>query len=293
MKKKLERYWKNSLTTLLCTWSLLVHAQMDTSDAYTTQEVTEIKEWDFHQDLVPAQSIYGRSWNDKNIDSPAYDYEMMKAGYLLNLTEDDCGYVHPVCGEVTSRYGWRGGRWHKGIDVKLNSGDSVYAAFDGVVRIKKYDPSGFGNYVMIRHYNGLETLYAHLSETLVDRNHTVRAGQIIGLGGSTGRSTGAHLHFQTMLMGQAFDPRKIIDFDTYVLLDSQTFVNHTWFPYINGKDTRTAAAPAGALRYHRIKKGDTLYGIASRYGTSVNSICRLNRISRKSILRVGRNLRVR
>ncbi len=293
MKERLERYWKSSLTLYMCTVCLFAYSQVDTANVYTEQEIKEINQWEFNSDLIPAQSIYGRSWDEKNIDSPAYNYQMMKWGYLLNLVEDDCEYVHPFCGEVTSHYGWRGGRWHKGIDINLDIGDPVFAAFDGVVRIQKYDQGGFGNYVMIRHYNGLETLYAHLSESIVERNQTVRAGQMIGFGGSTGRSTGAHLHFQTMLMGQAFNPCKIIDFEMYGLLDSQTYVNHTWFPYINGQDTKTAAPPASARRYHRVRKGDTLYGIARKHGTTVNSICRLNRISRNTTLRIGRSLRVK
>jgi len=97
------------------------------------------------------------------------------------------------------------------------------------VRIQRYNPGGFGNYVLIRHYNGLETIYGHLSEALVVRNQTVRAGQVIAFGGSTGRSTGPHLHFETRLMGQAFNPARIIDFESFQLKDTQVLVNHMWF----------------------------------------------------------------
>lgn len=293
MRKRLEQYWRSSLLALSCAVCASSFAQIDTTDISLEQSVKEIKYWDFDLDLLPAQSIYGRSWNAENIDSPAYDYEMMKWGYLLDLVEEDCEYVHPFKGQVTSHYGWRRGRWHKGIDINLDIGDPVRAAFDGVVRIQRYNPGGFGTYVMIRHYNGLETLYAHLSEAIVVRNQTVRAGQIIGFGGSTGRSTGPHLHFQTMLMGQAFDPRKIINFDNFSLVGPQAYINHTWFPYIKNGNPKTTVAPANARKYHKIRRGDTLYSIARRHGTTVNTICKLNRISRNTTLRVGRSLRVR
>jgi len=293
MRKRLEQYWRSSITALLCAICACSIAQIDTSYISLEQSVKEIKHWDFDLDLLPAQSIYGRSWSAEHVDSPAYNYEQMKWGYLLDLIEENCEYVHPIQSHVTSHYGWRRGRWHKGIDIELDIGDPVVAAFDGVVRIQRYNAGGFGSYVMIRHYNGLETLYAHLSEAIVVRNQTVRAGQIIGFGGSTGRSTGPHLHFQTMLMGQAFDPRKIIDFDNYSLLGNQAYINHTWFPYIKGNNTRANTTPANAKKYHKVRRGDTLYGLARRYGTTVNTICKLNRISRNTPIRVGRNLRVK
>ncbi len=296
MKKRLEHYWRYSLLALSCVLCAGAFAQVDTIESRDTGLVHNIKDistTDFDMDLLPAQGIYGQSWSARNIDSPAYDHKTMKLGYKLDLVEEDCYYVHPFKGRVTSKYGWRRSRWHKGIDIDLDIGDPVYAAFDGIVRIQRYNPGGFGNYVMVRHYNGLETLYAHLSEALVLVNQTVRAGQIIGYGGSTGRSTGSHLHFQTMLMGQAFDPSRIIDFNNFTLKRDKVIINNTWFPYIKNGNTRANIAPPNARRYHKIRRGNTLSGIARRYGTTVNSICRLNRISRTTTLRIGRTLRVR
>jgi lysyl-tRNA synthetase class II len=146
---------------------------------------------------------------------------------------------------------------------------------------------------MIRHYNGVETLYAHLSKALVKINQSVRAGDIIGYGGSTGRSTGPHLHFEVRLMGQAFDPARIIDFKTYQLKDTQIYVNHTWFPYIKNGNPKNQVYPAYAKRYHKIRSGDTLFGLSLKYGTSVNTICRMNGIRRTTVLRIGRTLRVK
>ncbi len=287
MRKRLDLYWRYSLIVGLCFFYSLSFSQQDTIVKDTSSNQISVI------DLAPAQSIYGQSWDHSNIDLPKYNHEQMKLGYHLDLIDSSCGYVHPIQGVINSKYGWRRSRWHKGIDIDLEIGDPVYSAFDGVVRIQRYNRGGFGNYVMIRHYNGVETLYAHLSKALVKINQSVRAGDIIGYGGSTGRSTGPHLHFEVRLMGQAFDPARIIDFKTYQLKDSQIFVNHTWFPYIKNGNPKNQVYPAYAKRYHKIRPGDTLYGLSLKYGTSVNTICRMNGIRRTTILRVGRTLRVK
>ena len=113
---------------------------------------------------------------------------------------------------ITSNFGRRWGRMHKGLDIKVYIGDTIRAAFSGKVRIVRYEANGYGNYVVIRHNNGLETIYGHLSRQLVHENQTVRAGQPIGLGGNTGLSTGSHLHFETRLCGVALNPALFFDF---------------------------------------------------------------------------------
>ena len=297
MRKGLEMYCRVSLFFIVSFCVTSIYAQ----DSVVLEEPVrpldtsfkKVEYWNFDENLIPAQSIYGFSWDDRNVDSPAYNAELMKFGYLINLVEEGCDYVHPFEGVITSKYGWRRSRWHKGIDIDLEIGDPVRAAWDGVARIQKYNAGGYGNYILIRHYNGLETIYGHLSEAVVRPNQTVRAGQIIGFGGNTGRSTGSHLHFETRLMGQAFDPARIIDFKTFQIKTEQAFINNTWFPYIRGNNTRANVTPANAKRYHRIRSGDTLSGLARRYGTTVTSICRLNGMSRTTTLRIGRTLRVR
>ena len=287
MRIRLNQFWRYSLIAGICLLCFQSYSQQDSvkSDTSTTHSL--------FVDLAPAQSIYGHSWDHSNVDLPKYDHEQMKLGYYLDLVDSSCGYVNPIKGVINSKYGWRRSRWHKGIDIDLEIGDPVYAAFDGVVRIQRYNRGGFGNYVMIRHYNGVETLYGHLSKSLVKINQSVRAGDIIGYGGSTGRSSGPHLHFEVRLMGQAFDPARIIDFKTYQLKDTQIYVNHTWFPYIKNGNPKNQVYPAYAKRYHKIRSGDTLFGLSLKYGTSVNTICRMNGIRRTTVLRIGRTLRVR
>lgn len=201
---------------------------------------------------------------------------------------------------VTSHYGYRRrfGRMHRGIDLKLYTGDTVRAAFDGKVRICDYEGRGYGHYVVIRHPNGLETVYAHLSKKIAQKDQIVRAGEPIGLGGSTGRSTGPHLHFETRFMGIDINPAHIIDFAEGVpLRDVYTFKRNGKAP--SGGATYASSNKGNANsqsvvpKVHRIRKGDTLSGIAKKYGTSVRQLCALNNLSSKAVLRVGRTIRVR
>ena len=128
-------------------------------------------------------------------------------------TIDLRGFCMPTPSRViTSNFGARWGRQHKGLDIKVYVGDTIRAAFSGKVRIVKYEPRGYGKYVVIRHYNGLETYYGHMSAWLVSENDEVRAGDPIGLGGNTGRSTGSHLHFETRICGVALNPALMFDF---------------------------------------------------------------------------------
>ncbi len=160
--------------------------------------------------LEPDFDMY-YNWDTSAIDPYRYDLRRIKEQYHLVILQTDCGYQIPIRNRVNSKFGWRRGRLHAGIDLQLRIGDTVRAAFDGVVRLSEYH-GGYGNCVMIRHYNGIETLYGHLSLKLVKPGELVNAGQVIGLGGSTGRSTGPHLHFETRFLGRPFDPQKIIDF---------------------------------------------------------------------------------
>lgn len=154
----------------------------------------------------PASDIY-TDWNNDQISRVGGH---VAANYKIDLR----GFHMPTPSrKVTSNFGPRWGRQHAGIDVKVYIGDTISAAFDGKVRIVKYDGKGYGYYVVIRHPNGLETLYGHLSKQLVKPDQIVRAGEPIGLGGNTGRSTGSHLHFETRLLGQAINPAFMFDFE--------------------------------------------------------------------------------
>lgn len=213
-------------------------------------------------------------------------------------------YHYPYIGRITSRYGPRRGRAHQGLDISLKTGDPIYATFDGKVRFSKA-AGNYGNLIIIRHNNGLETYYAHLSQRDVEVGDWVVAGQQIGLGGSTGRSTGPHLHYEVRYKGQSFDPERIIDFSNGNLRRAELLLKRRHFSiyakYEQDFDAEVEVEKieeaerkaAAAIQYHTVRSGDILGSIARKYGTTVTRICQLNGIKSTSILRIGQRLRVR
>jgi murein DD-endopeptidase MepM/ murein hydrolase activator NlpD len=202
---------------------------------------------------------------------------------IIKIESDSLGnYAHPREGQVNSKFGWRDGRMHKGIDINLNKGDAVISAFDGMVRIASAK-GAFGNVVIIRHYNGLETVYAHLSKIKVKTGQVVLAGQLVGLGGSTGRSSGPHLHFEVRFKGQALNPSSIISF-----IENKTFNDSI---VIKKSRYGICAYPSNAT-LHTIERGDTWYEVAKRYGLSMKELCVLNNTDKRYYLKIGQKIRV-
>ncbi|MBV6403654.1 MAG: peptidoglycan DD-metalloendopeptidase family protein [Flavobacteriales bacterium] len=228
--------------------------------------------------LIPGYDIYC-GWNTESIFGH-HDRSQPLPTTTLQLSHAACDHEMPTCGAITSPFGPRHGRMHYGVDLKLQTGDPVVAGFPGMVRIAQYHRS-FGNVVVIRHANGLETLYAHLSRISVDVGQMVEAGERIGLGGNTGRSTGSHLHFEVRYLGRPIDPARVFDLTEGVLTASTLRLDASVF------ELPKAAASA----YYRVKRGDTLSSIARRHGTTVARLCKLNRLSTRSILRVGQRIR--
>ena len=231
------------------------------------------------EDMFPSEDIYS-SWSNDFVN--AYKNVQIPDSFQIDCSK----YVAPCEGYITSRYGPRRYRMHQGIDLKVQVGDTIVAAFDGKVRIKKFQNKGYGNYLVIRHNNGLETVYGHLLKSLVEENNIVKAGQPIALGGNTGRSTGSHLHFETRFLGIAINPEEIIDFKNFVThKDVYTFQKAKTTPLIYGTPT------SEGIVYHRIKSGESLSVVAKKYGTSVSALCRLNKLTTTSILRIGQLIR--
>lgn len=214
--------------------------------------------------------------------------------WLCTVDEMHSEFVMPHDGRITSKYGWRRGRYHNGVDIALNTGDTVVAAFSGKIRYARYNTGGFGNLVIIRHYNGLETFYAHLSKHLVVPNQEVKAGEPIGLGGNTGRSSGAHLHFETRFYDAPMDPEVIIDLKEKDLKSENLFVHRGLFrPGATARSSATSTSKSSGNTYHRVRSGDTLSHIARKHGTTVSRLCNLNGIRPTTTLNIGRSLRVR
>ena len=239
--------------------------------------------------MFPADELYGSNWENRWVDPFR---GTAKVNFPDSFAIDCSSFVYPIAidsmARITSKYGPRRRRMHKGIDLKGLKGDTIRAAFNGKVRIKAFERRGYGYYVVLRHPNGLETIYGHLSKILVEENQIVRAGETIGLGGNTGRSTGSHLHFETRFLGQAINPAEIIDFENGVP-HQDTYVFHNI--KINGRRSNIYTSSSDRMVYHRVKSGDTLGKIARIYGTSVNELCRLNGLKSTSVLRIGQSIR--
>ena len=268
---------------------------------------------------VQQDSLFTECWDTRNVN-PFRDNTPLPDTFTLWIVDTLDSYCCPHQGHVFSKFGYRHGRRHQGVDLPYPTGTPAYAAFDGKVRISDY-VGGYGNLVVIRHANGLETFYGHLSRRDVASGDWVQAGQMIGLGGSTGRSTGPHLHFETRYRGYAFDPQWLIDFETGTLRHRLLRLRSWYFSpssrYVQSVDDEDEifrtdeedriaaeekakqeaaareAAERAAQKYHKIRSGDTLSGIAKRYHTTVNALCRMNGIKSTTVLQIGRKLRVR
>lgn len=261
----------------------------------------------FKDEEEPELDIYNEGWNSRSVN--AYAGMAVPDTKTIDVSE----FAMPCPGYVTSPYGYRRRfrREHKGIDLKLQTGDTVYAAFDGRVRLTNFERRGYGYYVIVRHTNGLETVYGHLSRFLVEPDQDVKAGEPIALGGNTGRSFGSHLHFETRFMGIPINPAAIFDFaNQTVHTDTYTFDKNTYKrarnfdPAANEQyaskyrasrpASQSATASSGSRsKNYTVRRGDTLSRIASRNGVSVRQLCKLNGLTTKSKLQPGKKLRLR
>ena len=205
--------------------------------------------------------------------------------------ENSCGYSHPISGNVTSGFGPRKKRFHYGADIDLETGDAVSAAFDGRVRIAKISKS-YGQVIVIRHNNGLETYYAHLSKMNVEVGDEVFAGQTIGLGGNTGKSRGSHLHFEVRYLGQPINPTEIISFTERKLVTDTLCLSRKTFDYIAEAKKAAAKNKANSKKVHVVKKGDTLSHIAKKYHTTPKALSKKNGIKTNGTLRIGQRIKV-
>ena len=297
---------------------------LDTSNPRIKLVLYDDNTWKYVKDgsIIKNDATFTQYWNDRQANPYKTEFSALPDRVSLWLVDSTSQFCVPYQTKIYSRFGIRHGRRHQGVDLPLKVGDPIHAAFDGKVRISSY-MKGYGNLVVIRHENGLETFYGHLSKRNVEVDQWVHAGDVIGLGGSTGRSTGAHLHFETRFRGYAFDPQWMIDFETgnlrhrlFVLKKKYLSASSTYVPtsdeeedeiaIADAKDKATAdslaavkkaaaeKAAANAAVYYKIKSGDTLYRIASRNGTTVSAIVKLNPgLTAKTTLKIGRTIRIK
>lgn len=255
---------------------------------------------------VADAKIFNRCWDTKEVNPYKAPIDSLPECWTLWLVDSLSSYHAPATGRVTSRFGLRRGRRHQGVDLSLQQGTPLYCVFDGKVRFAG-SKSGYGYMVIVRHNNGMETFYGHMSQIDVKPNDIVHAGDVIGLSGNTGRSTGPHLHFETRYEGLAFDPQRIIDFNTGVLRQRMMVLKRRYFDaasrydqnfddeFLNMEDDKKALEEAArkAMVWHKVRNGENLGSIARKYRTSVNAICRLNGIKNPNSLRAGKTIRVR
>ena len=277
-----------------------VDRKMKSVDSMLLQRIIEQEER-----MNPSADLY-QDWNNVY----AHRETALPDTFRIDLR----GFCMPTSSRiVTSNFGARWGRQHKGLDIKVYVGDTIRAAFSGKIRIVNYEPKGYGKYVVIRHHNGLETIYGHMSKHLVVENQDVKAGEPIGLGGNTGRSTGSHLHFETRLCGVALNPALMFDFHNQdVTGDFYNFRRNRYaaesvqatrlrgagVTRTNGDDddsdmavTSSRSSYTPTARYHKVKRGETLQSIARKCHTTVAALCKINRIGKTKRLMPGQILK--
>ncbi len=236
--------------------------------------------------LASKGTIDTTGWCTYRINCDRFDYRHISDTLRIPLvdTSQNRLFTYPLQNYVTSPFGERRSYWHFGTDIKVIYRDTIRCAFDGIVRIVQNDRYGYGKVVVVRHPYGLETLYAHLSSTMVKNNQELKSGDVIGLGGRTGRATGSHLHFEMRFCGEPFDPGYLLDYENYSLKTTTLLITRSTFEYVT--ELRKTV-------FHTIQPGDNLGRIAHNYGTTISRLCRLNGISPKTLLKIGRKLVVR
>lgn len=253
--------------------------------------------------------LVDKRWNTRSI----HDYAPIlwhSDSLSFQMIKDSCDFTFPTQHpRITSPFGPRWGRNHQGLDLALRTGDPVKAAFEGMVRISQFS-SSYGNVVVIRHKNGLETLYAHMEARFVQPGQWIQTGQVVGLGGNTGRSYGAHLHFEIRYLGNAIDPALVVDVSKAKVKNAVFYLTkrNTKKPEVkkevkkpdelakrNDKKDKKGKKSKNekGTKYHTVKKGETLYSISRKTGVSVSQICKLNKMRPSSSIRVGQKLRLK
>ncbi len=290
----------------------LIAKQQNIGDQIKVEDTEQFLDVLFSEEEEPEFDIYTEGWDSQSVNP----YKDVIVPDTKEIDISNFSMPHP--GYLTSVYGYRRRfrREHKGVDLKVHIGDTIRSAFDGKVRLTKYQRRGYGYYVVVRHTNGLETVYAHLSEFLVKPDQYVKAGEPIGLGGNTGRSTGPHLHFETRYMGYPINPAAIFDFPNQTIHTNLYTFNKSTYKKAKNYDARANQIYANKYRKenahkfeaaaksykksgskggktYRIRRGDSLSKIASRNGTTVKNLCRLNGLKTTSKLKIGQIIRLR
>ena len=283
--KKSENYLKE-IYNELCLSPILGEEKKGQDQLLCSDSWVYLDQHTFLEKEYVSSKDYYAIWDSENVNPYSYDIKQFEDTVTISLVQEDKTWCMPLRGDIriNSAFGSRRWRWHHGIDLDLEIGDTIYTVSEGVVRIAKYNRRGYGNYVAIRHLNGLETLYAHLRKSFVKIGDTLPSGAPLGIGGNTGRSRGPHLHFEIRYQGYAFNPSDIFNFKEKKLHNLTTSITQknyqSFIKYIQRK-------------YVTIQSGDSLWHLSRKYHTSIPMLCRINDISRNTILRIGKKIRIR
>mgnify|MGYP000209078605 FL=1 len=253
-------------------------------DSLETYSKLTFDRQELSEQILKNDSLFKEHWFTESVFPNLSPIEGDDSVYIALLQGQE-RYYYNYWGTFNSKYGPRWGRMHRGIDLGLNTGDTLRSTFNGIVRYAQFNKGGYGNCIVIRHFNGIETLYAHLSKILVVPGQLVFSSEIIGLAGTTGRSDGPHLHFETRYKGRSFDPLKIFDKDSLRI--------HSDHIVLRKRDITDPMIPKPKRKYHTVKSGETLSHISRKYRTSISKIKKLNGIRNVNIINIGQRIRVK
>lgn len=265
------------------------------------QLVEVAEEFQVDSSWVKATEYYS-IWDAYSLNPYRSDVSQMRDSLRITLFDTVKGqnWSEPVPKSfVTSQFGRRGYRWHYGVDLELDMGDSIKSVWDGIVRLTNWDGGGYGNYVLVRHYNGLETLYGHLSDIQCTVGQILQAGDLLAKGGSTGRSSGPHLHFEVRYQGIPLNPMDIFDFNVHGIKSSEFIISPETFDYLGrrkssgGSESRVNKYKTRKVYYHSVRRGDSLSSISEKYGVPLSTLKKLNGMGRSTALQAGKRLRIR
>ena len=245
--------------------------------------------------LMVCRPNWFEHWDDLELFPDSTSLDTMPSQLHFVLLEEGEKLIYPWYGEdLTYGYGPRNGHMHKGWDTHLEVGDTVMSIMNGVVRYAKFNHSGYGNCVMVRHFNGLETLYGHLDQIDVQKGDVVLAGEPLGLGGSTGKSSGPHLHFEVRYGGFALNPALLMEWtdEGPIAKTNELSFDKSSLSKEKGGETYHVAHVV-KTKTHRVRHGETLSSIARKYRTTVSKLKKLNRLRKSNLIRKGQRLRVK
>lgn len=277
------------LVLLTCSCSGVKSAQRKLNAGVAMKDLSN-KELDGLEELWAKNQVFTENEKDY-IGFSSYDFFSGRKSVRINIDSIAKKGTFPFNGVFSSDFGLRGGRRHNGVDISARNGArDIHAMLGGVVRISVRMRKSFGNVIVIRHQNGLETLYAHNRRNLVRKGDVVKSGDIIAIVGNTGRSTGAHLHFEVRVNGISINPNYIINPREREFKRGDLFLHK-----VNNKIVASRKANIGEQEskgFHYVKAGETIWGLSKKYNLSIKELCKINKISTKSVLRIGQRLRV-